>query len=105
MERLRVGDLVVVISGKHKGQQGRLTRVIRDRDMVVVEGVNVVTRHEKPTPRSPQGGVVKREAPLFACKVMPVDPDTGKPTRVRVETVEGKRVRKAKSGAVLAAEK
>ena len=105
MERLRVGDLVVVISGKHKGQQGRLTKVLRDRDMVVVEGVNVITRHEKPTPRSPQGGVVKREAPLFASKVMPVDPETGKGTRVRIDVVEGKRVRKAKSGAVLAAEK
>jgi large subunit ribosomal protein L24 len=105
MERLRVGDLVVVISGKHKGQQGRLTKVLRERDMVVVEGINVITRHEKPTPRSPQGGVVKREAPLFASKVMPVDPDTGKPTRVRIETVDGQSVRKAKSGAVLAAEK
>jgi large subunit ribosomal protein L24 len=105
MERLRVGDQVVVISGKHKGQQGRLTKVLRDRDMVVVEGVNVITRHEKPGPRSPQGGIAKREAPIFACKVMPVDPETGKPTRVRVETVDGKRVRKAKSGAALAAEK
>jgi large subunit ribosomal protein L24 len=105
MERLRVGDQVVVISGKHKGQAGRLAKILRDRDMVVVEGVNVVTRHEKPSPRSPQGGLVKREAPLFACKVMPVDPETGKPTRVRVGEVEGKRVRKAKSGAVLATEK
>jgi large subunit ribosomal protein L24 len=105
MERLRVGDQVVVISGKHKGQQGRLTKILRDRDMVVVEGVNVITRHEKPSPRNQQGGMVKREAPLFASKVMPVDPDTGKPTRVRIEVVEGKPVRKAKSGAVLAAEK
>lgn len=84
--RLRKGDLVVVISGKNKGKQGKVSRVLSDTDRVLVEGVNLVKRHMRPTPKNPQGGILEREAPLQACKVMPVDPKTGKPTRVRFAT-------------------
>lgn len=81
--RLRKGDLVVVISGKDKGKQGKVSRILAEDDKVVVEGVNLVKRHTRPNPKNQQGGIIEREAPLFASKVMPVDPETGKGTRVR----------------------
>jgi large subunit ribosomal protein L24 len=81
--RLKKGDLVVVISGKNKGKQGKVARVLVEDDRVIVEGVNLVKRHMRPTAKSPQGGILEKEAPLHACKVMPVDPKTGKPTRIR----------------------
>jgi large subunit ribosomal protein L24 len=98
--RLQTGDLVVVISGKNKGKQGRVARILADDDRVVVEGVNLVKRHMKPTNKSPQGGILEKEAPLHASKVMPVDPKTGKPTRVKFGTdSKGNKVRLAvKSG-------
>jgi large subunit ribosomal protein L24 len=97
--RLRKGDQVVVISGKNKGKQGKIARVLED-DRVVVEGVNLIKRHMRPTPKNPQGGILEREAPLAACKVMPLDPKTGKPTRVRFKTdAKGHKTRVAvKSG-------
>jgi large subunit ribosomal protein L24 len=98
--RLKTGDLVVVISGKNKGRQGKIARILADSDRVVVEGVNLIKRHLKPTARSPQGGILEKEAPLHASKVMPVDPKTGKPTRVRFSTdAKGNKTRIAvKSG-------
>jgi large subunit ribosomal protein L24 len=98
--RLKTGDLVVVISGKNKGRQGKIARVLADDDRVVIEGVNLIKRHLKPTPKNPSGGILEKEAPLHASKVMPVDPKTGKPTRVRFKTDEkGNKVRVAvKSG-------
>ena len=104
MNRLRVGDRVRVISGKHKGKEGRVAKLLLEEDKVIVEGVNVVKRHEKPNPRNPSGGIVTKEAPLHACKVMPIDPETGKTTRVRVQVKDGKKARVAKSGAELTVE-
>ena len=83
MQRLRVGDRVQVISGKDKGKTGKVIKLLLEDDKVVVEGINVVKKHEKPNPKNQQGGIVEREAPMFASKVMPVDPETGKGTRVR----------------------
>jgi large subunit ribosomal protein L24 len=99
--RIRKGDKVVVISGKDKGKTGKVMRVLREEDRVLVEGINLVKRHTRPTPRSPSGGILEREQPIHASKVMPVDPETGKGTRVRTKTLEnGKKVRiAAKSGA------
>ena len=71
MQRLQRGDLVQVISGKFKGKQGRVKKVLLDTDKVIVEGVNIIKRHMRPTPRS-QGGIFEREAALAACKVMPL---------------------------------
>jgi large subunit ribosomal protein L24 len=98
--RLRKGDLVVVISGKDKGKQGKIARILADDDKVVVEGINLIKRHTKPTPRNPQGGIVEREQAIFSSKVMPVDPKTGKGTRIRFKTDDkGHKVRIAvKSG-------
>jgi len=100
MRRLRKGDLVVVISGDDKGKQGKITRVLPERNAVVVEGVNRVKRHVKSQPEKP-GGIMEIDAPIAASKVMPVDPQTGKPTRVKYQMVEGKKSRVAKSGAAL----
>ena len=84
--RLRKGDLVVVISGKNKGKQGKIARVIEETDRVVIEGVNLIKRHTRPPAKNPSGGIIEKEAALHACKVMPVDPKTGKGTRVRFKT-------------------
>ncbi len=98
--RIRKGDKVVVISGRDKGKTGKVMRVLDEDGRVVVEGINLVKRHMRPTPRNPSGGILEREQPIHVSKVMPVDPSTGKGTRVRFKTLEnGKKVRiAAKSG-------
>jgi large subunit ribosomal protein L24 len=104
MKRIRRGDMVQVISGKYKGAKGRILVMMPDQDKVVVEGINIKKRHVKPNAKMPQGGVMEREAPIACCKVMPIDPSTGKPTRVRIKVEEGKKVRVAvKSGAQITA--
>jgi large subunit ribosomal protein L24 len=101
MQRLKVGDLVQVISGKDKGKTGVIKRLLKDADKVVVEGIAMVTRHQRPNALQPEGGRIQKEAAIHACKVMPVDPQTNKPTRVRVKVEGDKKVRVAKSGAEL----
>ena len=104
MQRLVRGDLVRVTRGEDKGKQGRIKRVLTERNAVIVEGVNLVKRHTKATAQR-AGGILEVEAPIPASKVMPVDPETGKTTRVRVKVEDGKRVRVAKSGATLVAQR
>jgi large subunit ribosomal protein L24 len=102
--RIRKNDVVVVVAGKDKGARGRVLQVMPQKDKVLVEGVNKVKRHTKPMPqKNIQGGVVEREAPLHLSNVMPIDPESDKPTRVGSKRLEdGKRVRVARrSGAVL----
>jgi large subunit ribosomal protein L24 len=104
MNRLKVGDLVEVMRGKDRGKKGKITQILAEDDKVVVEGVNTVTRHTRPTPRNQQGGKITKDAPIHASKVMPIDPQTGKPTRVRIKTAEdGTKARVAKSGAAITA--
>ncbi|MCJ7421723.1 50S ribosomal protein L24 [Sphingomicrobium astaxanthinifaciens] len=93
--KIKKGDHVVILSGKDKGKTGTVTKVLPKEGKLVVEGVNIITRHKKPTQMDPNGGLGKREAPLFASKVALADPKDGKPTRVRFETVDGKKVRVA----------
>lgn len=81
--RIKKDDLVQVISGDHKGSRGKVLRVLVDKDRVVVEGVNMVYRHMRKTRKFPNGGRIQREAPIHLSKVMPIDPKTNKPTRVR----------------------
>lgn len=100
--RIKKDDQVVVISGKDKGTRGRVLLVQREVDRVLVEGVNKVKRHTKPTPKNPSGGIIEREQPIHLSKVMPIDPTTDKPTRVRAGKGEnGDKTRVAKSGAVI----
>lgn len=101
--RIRKDDMVVVIAGRDKGARGRVLRIDKDRDRVIVEGVNKVKRHQRPTPQQPQGGILEKEAFIHVSNVMPLDTKTDAPTRVRAGTdKDGKKVRIAvKSGAVL----
>ena len=100
--KIRKGDKVVVLSGRDKGKTGEVT-LSRPKDgKVIVSGVNIATRHKKPTQTDPQGGLERREAPLHISKVAIEDPKTGKPTRVRFDMKDGKKVRVAvKSGEVI----
>ena len=99
MMRVKKGDTVVVIAGKDKGKKGTVVKVMPKANRVLVEGVNVVTKHQKPTAINPQGGIINKEAPIHISNVMPLDPETGKGTRVRFEVRDGKKVRvSVKSG-------
>jgi large subunit ribosomal protein L24 len=100
MRRLRVGDVVVVIRGEDKGKRGKISRILADRDQVVVEGVHTVKRHVKATAQRP-GGILEVEAPLASSKVMLADPEGGAPTRIKFKVEKDKKVRVAKSGATL----
>ena len=94
MQRLRVGDRVQVISGKDKGKQGRVSKVISETGKVVVEGINVVKKHEKPSQKNPQGGIIEKEGSVHVSNVMLWDPKANKPTRVKVKVgADGKKVR------------
>jgi large subunit ribosomal protein L24 len=100
--KIRKGDTVVVLSGKDKGRTGEVTKSLPKDGKVIVSGVNVATRHRKPTQENPQGGLERTEAPMHVSKVAIADPKTGKATRVRFETKDGKKVRVAvKSGEVI----
>ena len=78
---IKKDDLVVVLSGKDKGKQGKVLAVLPSESKVIVEGVNIATKHKKPTSQTDQGGIVKKEAPIYACKVQRVCPKCNKPTR------------------------
>ena len=92
--RVKKGDQVIVLSGKDKGKTGTVTAAMPKDGKVIVGGVNVATRHRKPTQANPQGGLERIEAPLHVSKVAHVTAD-GKPTRIRYETQDGKKVRVA----------
>lgn len=97
--KIKKGDSVVVLSGKDKGRTGTVREVLPKKGKVVVEGVNVAARHRKPSQQNPQGGIDRFEAPMHIAKVAIADPKDGKPTRVRFEERDGKKVRVAvKSG-------
>jgi large subunit ribosomal protein L24 len=96
---IKTGDTVVVIAGRDKGKTGRVMRVLIDKDRVVVEGVNRVFKHVKPSQRNPQGGRIQKDAAIHVSNVMPVDPASGKGTRVKTELRDGQKHRVAvKSG-------
>ena len=101
--RLKKDDLVVVITGRSKGEVGRILKVDAEKDRVIVENVNRVKKHQKPTPQNPTGGIIELEAPIHVSNVMLQDPKEQAPTRVRMGTdKDGKKVRIAvKSGSVI----
>jgi len=102
MAKIRKGDKVVVIAGAQKGVVGTVTKVIPEFNRVIVEGVSRVKRHQKPTPRMPEGGIIEKDRPIHLSNVALVDPTTGKATRVRAGEQDGKKVRIAvKSGTVI----
>lgn len=79
---IKKGDTVVVITGESKGQKGRVLEVDRDKNRALVEGVNMVSKHTKPNAKSPQGGILRKEAPVHISNLMLVDPASGKPARI-----------------------
>ena len=92
----KVGDKVVVTTGKDKGKQGKITTILRAEDRVVVEGVNITKKHIKPNGQN-AGSIVDREAPVHASNVMHIDPKSNKPTRIGFTTdKKGKKIRIAK---------
>jgi len=86
---IKAGDTVIITSGADKGKTGRVLRVLIDKDRVVVEGMNRVWKHVRPSQRNPQGGRIQKDAPIHLSNVMPLDPTTGKGTRVRFEMKDG----------------
>lgn len=94
---IKKGDMVSVIAGEAKGQKGRVLEVDRDKDRALVEGINMVSKHTKPNAKAPQGGIIKKEAPLNISNIMLIDPTSGKPTRIGRKLDEnGKLVRYSK---------
>ena len=93
--KIKKGDRVVILSGKDKGKQGEVTKSMPKDGKVIVSGVNIITRHKKPTQTDPQGGLERTEAPMHVSKVALQDPQSGKPTRVRFEVRDGNKVRVA----------
>jgi len=94
---VRKGDRVLVLSGKDKGRKAKVISAIPKKDKVLVEGVNMIKKHARPTQKVPQGGIRETEAPVYACKVMVICPSCQKPTRIaRSELVDGKSARTCK---------
>ena len=93
---IRKDDKVIVISGKDKGKQGKVLVAEPKAGKVIVEGVNVASKHQKPRKQGEEGGIIKVETPIYACKVMVVCPKCGKPTRVAHKLDAGKSVRVCK---------
>ncbi len=90
----------MVIAGADKGKSGRVLRILTHRDRVVVEGINRVWKHVRPSQRAPQGGRIQKDAPIHISNVMPIDPSTGKATRVRFEQRDGRKHRVAISSGI-----
>lgn len=93
---VKTGDKVKVLAGKDKGKEGVITKAFPKKDRVIVEGVNVVKKHTKPSNTNPSGGIVEKEAPIHVSNVMLIDPSTNQPTRVGYKVVDGKKVRVSK---------
>ena len=100
--KIKTGDRVVILAGKDKGVEGVVTKAMPRDGKVLVQGVNMIARHTKPSQADPEGGVKRREAPIHVSNVAILDPTTGKPARVGFEVRDGKKVRVLKgSGEVL----
>jgi large subunit ribosomal protein L24 len=94
--KIKTGDIVRVIAGDHKGSEGKVVSVDREKNKAIVEGVNMVSKHTKPSAKSPQGGIVKKEAPIHISNISLIDPKTKKATRVGTKTEGDKKVRFSK---------
>ena len=90
---IKSGDTVIVIAGADKGKTGRVLRVLTGKDRVVVEGINRVWKHVRPSQRNPQGGRIQKDAPVHLSNVMPLAPTSGKGTRVKVQERDGRKHR------------
>lgn len=100
---VKKGDTVIVITGKDKGKKGRVLAAYPKKERVLVEGINLVKKHARPSQANPQGGILTQEAPIHVSNVALIDPKSGKPTRIGYKVLEnGKKVRVAKkSGEII----
>jgi large subunit ribosomal protein L24 len=94
--KIKSGDNVIVIAGDHKGSEGKVMRVITEKNKAIVEGVNLVSKHEKPNTKNPQGGIVKKEAPIHISNLALIDAKSKKATRVGYKMEGDKKVRYSK---------
>ncbi len=86
--KIRKNDNVIVIAGNARGKTGKVLKVFPDKDRIIVEGVNIIKRHTRPSQRNPQGGIVQKEAPIHVSNVMLLDPKTNQPTRVGMKVIK-----------------
>ena len=93
--KIKSGDTVRVIAGDHKGQEGKVQKVLRDKNKAIVEGINMISKHEKPSASNPQGGIKEKEAPIHVSNLALIDKN-GKTTRVGYREEDGKKVRFSK---------
>jgi large subunit ribosomal protein L24 len=94
--KIKSGDTVTVIAGDHKGAEGKVLKVDREKNKAIVEGVNMVSKHTKPSAKNPQGGIVKKEAPIHISNIALIDPKSKKATRVGIKVEGDKKVRVSK---------
>jgi large subunit ribosomal protein L24 len=87
--KIKKNDLVEVITGKNRGKRGKVLRVVPEKDRVIVEGVNILKKHERPTAKNQQGGITEKEHPIHVSNVMLVDPKTSDRTRIGRRAVQG----------------
>ncbi|RAV30822.1 50S ribosomal protein L24 [Sinomicrobium soli] len=94
--KIKSGDTVRVIAGDHKGEEGKVLKVDREKNKAIVEGVNLVSKHQKPSANNPQGGIVQKEAAIHISNLALIDPKSKETTRVGYEVKDGKKVRVSK---------
>jgi large subunit ribosomal protein L24 len=94
--KIKSGDVVKVIAGDHKGSEGKVSRIFRDANKAIVEGVNMVSVHTKPSAKNPQGGIVKKEAPIHISNLSLIDPKSKKAVKVGIKVEGDKKVRFSK---------
>ena len=94
--KIKSGDTVKVIAGDHKGSEGKVLKVDREKNKAIVEGINMVSKHTKRSAKNPQGGIVKKEAPIHISNIALIDPKSKKATRVGIKVEGDKKVRFSK---------
>ena len=94
--KIKTGDVVRVIAGDHKGSEGKVLKVDREKNKAIVEGVNMVSKHTKPSAKNPQGGIVKKEAPIHISNLSLIDPKSKEATKVGMKVEGDKKVRFSK---------
>ncbi len=94
--KIKTGDTVRITAGDHKGTEGKVVQVNIEKNKAIVEGANMVSKHEKPSAKNPQGGIVKKEAPIHISNLALIDAKSGEATRVGYEVRDGKKVRFSK---------
>ena len=92
---IKKGDVVYVLAGEDRGKEGRVLKVLVQKQKAIVEGVNMVTKATKPNAQHPQGGLVKKEAPIAISNIALIDPKSGKPTRISIRRENGKEIGRA----------